>query len=100
MFEGEQIPADMVVNAMLVAMASHINEKGLFIYHAGSSVGNPLHYSVVRDEAYKYFAKHPCVDKDGNLIHVKEIPFLKSMSNFRRYMYRRYKAPLQASSFI
>jgi len=71
----EQIPADMVVNAMIVAMAAHACENGLFIYHAASSVGNPLLYPVVRDEAYKYFSQHPCVGKDGNIIHVKELPF-------------------------
>ena len=45
----------MVVNQMLVAMAAHAYEDGLFIYHAASSVGNPLHFFVAADEAYKYF---------------------------------------------
>jgi len=57
-------------------------ENILFIYHATLSVGNPLVYPVVRDEAYKYFSQHPCFGKYGNIIHVKELPFLKSMRSF------------------
>lgn len=94
------IPADMVVNAMIVAMVAHAYENGLFVYHVGSSVANPLRNSVAADEAYKYFSKHPCVGKDGNIVHVKEMRFLKSMSSFRRQMHRRYKAPLEVFGVV
>ena len=86
----------MVVNAMIIAMAAHANENGLFIYHVASSVANPLRCSVVVDEAYKYFSEHPCVGRDGNIVHVKELRLIESMSNFRRYMHRHYKVPLKA----
>ncbi|GJM87885.1 hypothetical protein PR202_ga03884 [Eleusine coracana subsp. coracana] len=36
------IPGDMVVNAMMVAMAFHWNEKGQVIIHVTSSLQNPL----------------------------------------------------------
>jgi fatty acyl-CoA reductase len=94
-----QIPADIVVNAMIVAMAAHASENGLFIYHSASSIGNPLPYSVVTDAAYNYFSQHPCVDRDGNIVHAKPPLFLESMRSFRGYMYTRYKAPLQASIY-
>eukprot|EP00253_Pinus_taeda_P018958 PITA_18958 len=94
------IPADMVVNAMIVAMVAHAYQNGLFVYHVASSVANPLRHSVAADEAYKYFSKHPCVGKDGNVIHVKQLCFLKSMSSFRQYMHRRYKAPLEVFNVV
>lgn len=85
----------MVVNAMIVVMAAHAYENGLFVYHVASSVANPLRHYVAADEAYKYFSTHPCVGKVGNIIHVKETRFLKSMSSFRRDMHRRYEPPLE-----
>lgn len=85
----------MVINQMIVAMAAHAYQNGLFIYHVASSVANPLRNSVAMDEAYKYFAEHPCVGRDGNIIHVKELRLLKSMRSFRRYMHLHYKAPLK-----
>eukprot|EP00253_Pinus_taeda_P031223 PITA_31223 len=85
---------------MIVAMAAHAYENGLFVYHVASSVANPLRNSVAADEAYKYFSKHPCVGKDGNIIHVKQLRFLKSMSSFRQYMHRRYKAPLEVFNVV
>jgi fatty acyl-CoA reductase len=95
LFGTEQIPADMVVNQMIVAMATHAYQNDLFVYHVASSVANPLPYSVVTDALYSYFSKNPCVSKDGNLIHVKELLCLKSMRSFRLYMFQRYKAPLK-----
>jgi len=94
------IPADIVVNAMIVAMAAHASENGLFIYHSASSIGNPLRYSVVTDAAYNYFSQHPCVDRDGNIVHAKPPHFLESMRSFRGYMYTRYKAPLQVLDLV
>eukprot|EP00253_Pinus_taeda_P019480 PITA_19480 len=85
------IPADMVVNQMLAAMAIHAYENDLFIYHVASSVENPLPCSLLKDEAYNYFSRNPCVSNDGKLIHVKEVCFLESMSSFRLYMLQRYK---------
>lgn len=94
------IPADMVVNAMIVAMATHASENGLFIYHVASSIGNPLHSSVAVDAAYNYFTEHPCVDKNGNIVHVKTPHFLETMKSFRGYMYMHYKAPIQAIGLV
>jgi len=94
------IPADMVVNQMIVAMATHAYQNDLFVYHVASSVANPLPYSIVTDALYSYFSKNPCVSKDGNLIHVKELLCLKSMRSFRLYMFQRYKAPLQVVGLV
>jgi fatty acyl-CoA reductase len=85
----------MVVNQMIVAMAAHAYEDGLIIYHAASSVGNPLHFFVAADEAYKYFLRNPCVGKNGKIVKVIKPSFIKTMRTFRRYMHRRYKVPLQ-----
>lgn len=94
------IPADMVVNQMLAAMATHAYENDLFIYHAASSGENPMPCSLLKDELYNYFSKNPCVSKDGKLIHVKELFFLESMSSFRLYMLQRYKVPLQVIGVV
>lgn len=94
------IPADMVVNQMIAAMATHSYENDMLIYHVGSSVENPLPCSLVRDEAYNYFSRNPCVGNDGKLIHVKELFFLNSMSSFRLYMLQRYKIPLQVIGIV
>lgn len=94
------IPADMVVNAMIVAMVTHASQNGLFIYHSASSIGNPLRSSVATDAAYNYFSKHPCVGRDGNIVHVKPPLFLESMNSFRGYMFTRYKAPLQVLGLV
>jgi fatty acyl-CoA reductase len=89
----------MVVNQMMVAMATHAYQNDLFIYHVASSVGNPLRYSLLSDVAYNYFSRNPCVSNDGKIIRVKEMLFLKSMSSFRLHMFQRYKAPLLASLY-
>ncbi|GLJ37421.1 hypothetical protein SUGI_0760110 [Cryptomeria japonica] len=89
------IPVDMVANSMIVSIARHGTEPGLFLYHATSSVANPLHYNVVVDATYNYFLKNPCTAKNGKVVRVKEPYFLQSMSSFTLYMTLCFKIPLQ-----
>jgi fatty acyl-CoA reductase len=91
----KQIPADMVVNAMLVAMVSHANQPCDSIYHVGSSVGNPVRYSNLRDYNFRYFTAKPCLDKEGNAIKVGKVTVLENMNSFQRYMFIRYLLPLK-----
>jgi hypothetical protein len=37
-----QIPADMVVNAMIMAMVAHANKSSRIIFHVSSSLRNPM----------------------------------------------------------
>ncbi|KAL4577049.1 hypothetical protein LXL04_013150 [Taraxacum kok-saghyz] len=66
------IPGDMVVNAMIAAMAAHANQPYETIYHVGSSVPNPLKYKEIQNAAYNYFCEHPLVNKGGMPVIVPE----------------------------
>lgn len=90
-----QIPADMVVNAMIVAMVAHANQPGETIYHVGSSVSNPLELAALQDYGQRYFAKHPWIDKQGRPVIVGKVKILNSMENFQRYLALHYLLPLK-----
>ncbi|CAH9094084.1 unnamed protein product [Cuscuta epithymum] len=95
------IPADMVVNAMIVAMVAHANQQGTeSIYHIGSSVSNPMRYKVLQDLGYRFFTKHPCIGKDGKPILVGKVTVLGSMDSFRRYMAIHYLIPLKGLEIV
>ncbi|KAH9317089.1 hypothetical protein KI387_018858, partial [Taxus chinensis] len=95
-FMLDVIPADMVVNAIIAAMAKHaLDFNSLSIYNVSSSSANPLTYSVVVDTSYDYFVKNPCMDKHRKLIQVEKCYLFHSMESFVRYMRLRYKIPLQ-----
>ncbi|XP_058218971.1 alcohol-forming fatty acyl-CoA reductase-like [Rhododendron vialii] len=91
------IPADMVVNSMLVAMEANANQASddVVIYQVGSSLANPLRYSWIQDYGHRYFTKHPWVGKDGKAVIVGKVTVLSSMASFRRYMAIRYLLPLK-----
>ncbi|KAJ1440661.1 hypothetical protein SESBI_01727 [Sesbania bispinosa] len=91
------IPADMVVNALLVAMVAHANQpcETDIIYHVGSSVSNPVRYHSLRDYGFKYFTAKPCVNKEGKPIKVGKVTVLDNMTSFHRYVSTRYLLPLK-----
>ncbi|XLT04320.1 hypothetical protein HN51_043069 [Arachis hypogaea] len=98
------IPADMVVNAMIVAMVGHGNEGDSnsddnFIYHVGSSVSNPVRYQNLHDYSFKYFTAKPWINKEGKPIRVGKVTMLSSMASFHRYMFIRYLLPLKVLLF-
>ncbi|KAL4182553.1 hypothetical protein AMTRI_Chr11g150660 [Amborella trichopoda] len=64
------IPGDTVVNAMIVAMATHCNESSLHIYHVTPTARNPCNAHLSFDTMYRYFSKNPCFDKRGRPIVV------------------------------
>ncbi|KAL7596243.1 alcohol-forming fatty acyl-CoA reductase [Lactuca sativa] len=95
------VPADMVVNAMIVAIAAHANQTfSETIYHVGSSVSNPLKFTRIQKSGYLYFTEHPWIEKDGTPVVVGEVTVLKSMASFHRYVALRYLLPLQVLWFI
>lgn len=85
-----QIPADMVVNAILAAMAAHANQPGEVIYQVGSSMRNPLRYSNLHDYGFRFFTKKPWINKDGTPVKVGKVTVMGSMASFHRYMTVRY----------
>ncbi|XP_061342397.1 fatty acyl-CoA reductase 3-like [Gastrolobium bilobum] len=84
------IPADMVVNAILVTMVAHANRPSDIIYHVGSSVRKPLRYINVQDYGFRYFTAKPWINKDGKPVKVGKVTVLSNMDSFRRYMFIRY----------
>jgi len=102
-----QIPADLVVNAMMAAMAADyaINQAAAgdeetIIYHVGSSVANPIRFTKLQDYALHYFTKHPWIGKDGKPVKVGKATVFSSMDSFRRYMAFRYVLPLKVCFLV
>lgn len=95
-----QIPADMVVNAMIAAMAAHANQPDETIYHVGSSVSNPLEIASLQDYGQRYFMKHPWIDKDGRAVIVGNVKVLNSMESFQRYLAIHYLLPLKVHIYL
>ncbi|KAK6119851.1 hypothetical protein DH2020_046398 [Rehmannia glutinosa] len=92
-----EVPADMVVNAMIVAMVAHANHPNneTNIYHIGSSVSNPVEFTWLQDYALRHFTKNPWINKDGKPIIVGKVTVLSTMDSFQRYMTIRYILPLK-----
>ncbi|KAL5832619.1 hypothetical protein ACOSQ3_016293 [Xanthoceras sorbifolium] len=91
------IPADMVVNAMIVAMVANANQHSSDpkIYHVGSSRRNAIKLSNIRNFGCPCFTKNPLTDKKGKAIKVSKFIMLDKWSKFRRYMAIRYLLPLK-----
>ncbi|KAL5765522.1 hypothetical protein ACOSP7_016139 [Xanthoceras sorbifolium] len=91
------IPADMVVNAMLMGMAACGNQNSCeeIIYHIGSSMRNPVTSSNIQEFSYHYFTKYPYINKNGKAAKVRKITVLDTSAKFRRYIAIRYVLPLK-----
>ncbi|XP_015953171.1 alcohol-forming fatty acyl-CoA reductase-like [Arachis duranensis] len=96
------IPADMVVNAMLVAMVAHANQTSddIAIYHVGSSVSNPVRYHSLCNYGLRYFTAKPWIDRDGNPVKVRKVTILSNIASFHRYMFIRYVLPLKGLELL
>ncbi|KAK9072665.1 hypothetical protein SSX86_009100 [Deinandra increscens subsp. villosa] len=95
------VPADMVVNAMIIATAAHANLTcSETIYHVGSSVSNPLKFNIIQRCAYRYFTDHPWIGKNNKPIIVGQVRVLNSLSSFHRYIGLRYLLPLQVLQLV
>lgn len=95
-----QMPADMVVNSMLVSMAVQAGKQKETIYHVGSSLRNPLKNKKLPEIAYHCFTTRPWTNKEGKLVRVRNIEILSSMASFHRYMAIHYLIPLKVLIFL
>lgn len=84
------IPADMVVNAMIVAMAVHANRPAYRIYHVGSSMSNPLRYADFQNSVLNYFTDNPLADEDGKPVEVGKLILVDSMESFQKHLTQYY----------
>ncbi|EEF33300.1 Male sterility protein, putative [Ricinus communis] len=91
------IPADMVVNGIIVAMATRYQKQSSeIIYQIGSSLRNPLKFSNIHDFAYRYFSANPWIDKEGSPVKIGKGIVLSSMTSFHMYMAVCFQLPLKA----
>ncbi|XP_027347611.1 fatty acyl-CoA reductase 3-like [Abrus precatorius] len=90
------IPADMVVNAILVAMMAHASQPcDNMIYHVGSSIANPVKCHNLQDYSFRYFTTKPCENNEGKLVKVDKLIILQNTISFQRYMFIHYLLPLK-----
>ncbi|KAF5207250.1 Fatty acyl-coa reductase [Thalictrum thalictroides] len=85
----EGVPADMVVNAMITAMAKHgaVKKPGLSIYHIASSVANPMTYQKLFDYFFEYFDSSPYMDLQRKPINIQRAKFFKNMDDFHIHIH-------------
>ncbi|QHO29039.1 Alcohol-forming fatty acyl-CoA reductase [Arachis hypogaea] len=96
----DMIPADLVVNAMIVVLVAHANQPKHIIYHVGSSISNPIKYRSLPDYGYRYFKAKPWIDLHGKPVKVCKGIMLDSMVSFRRFMFLRYQLPLKVVELV
>ncbi|CAL5032760.1 unnamed protein product [Urochloa decumbens] len=92
------IPGDMVVNAMMAAVAAHSEEKGqavVPVYHVTSSLRNPATYEVLYESGRRHFYKNPRVGENGEVIPTKEMRFFPTIARLRLYLMLTFKLPLE-----
>ncbi|KAA8517161.1 hypothetical protein F0562_017454 [Nyssa sinensis] len=91
-----EVPADMVVNATLAAIAKHgaDGKPGTNVYQIASSMANPLLYVDLTRSFYEHFKSSPCLDSKGRTIYVPDMKYFNSMedfcSNLLRDAYRHF----------
>ncbi|CAH9063346.1 unnamed protein product [Cuscuta europaea] len=84
------VPADMVVNATLAAMAKHgiAGKPGTNIYQIASSVVNPLVFKDLARLLYEHFHSKPYIDSKGKPIDVPTMKLFSSMEALCSHLWR------------
>ncbi|KAF3441971.1 hypothetical protein FNV43_RR15887 [Rhamnella rubrinervis] len=84
------VPADMVVNATLAAIARHgvAQKPEMNIYQIASSVVNPLVIQDLGRLVYEYYNSSPCMDSNGRPIQVPPMKLFHSIEDFSAYLLR------------
>ncbi|XP_074284316.1 fatty acyl-CoA reductase 2, chloroplastic-like [Silene latifolia] len=78
------VPVDMVVNAMVTAMAKHGNrgKHEVTIYNVTSSLLNPISCHDFFNFSTNYFTSNPLKDSNEKDIIVKDMKFFESLMEF------------------
>ncbi|KAK7355078.1 hypothetical protein VNO80_14323 [Phaseolus coccineus] len=84
------VPADMVVNATLAAMARHgVTQKSdLNVYQIASSVVNPLVFQDLAKLLYEHYSSSPWIDSKGRPIQVPLMKLFSSTEEFSGHLWR------------
>ncbi|KAK1426223.1 hypothetical protein QVD17_14892 [Tagetes erecta] len=84
------VPADMVVNSIMAAMAKHVaggKTDENYIYQIASSVVNPLVFKDLARLLYEHFYSSPCLDLKGRPVHVPIMQLYRSMEEFSAHIW-------------
>lgn len=88
------IPVDMVVNAILAAMAKHAGNCGLKVYHLASSVVNPLTVRECFRIIFEHFKCNPYIDGKGNPVKLlKQLTCIDTMENYGQALEAAISSP-------
>ncbi|XP_044359896.1 fatty acyl-CoA reductase 2, chloroplastic [Triticum aestivum] len=86
------VPADMVVNATLAALAKHAQAIGaaqeMLIYHVGSSTANPLIWRDMFKFFFEHFTRYPLNLAAGQAIKVAPMRIFGNMHQFNNNVER------------
>ncbi|KAI4989448.1 hypothetical protein ZWY2020_036765 [Hordeum vulgare] len=84
------VPADMVVNATLAAMAKHAQApaREMHIYHVGSSTANPLTIRDMFSIFFQYFTRYPLSLAAGQPIKVAPMRLVSNLQQFKSNLER------------
>ncbi|KAE8701678.1 Fatty acyl-CoA reductase 2 [Hibiscus syriacus] len=84
------VPADMVVNATLAAIARHrmCSKPDINIYQVASSVVNPLVFQDLAQMLHENYHSWPFHDSKGTPIHVPSMKLFSSMEDFSAHLWR------------
>ncbi|XP_028775575.1 fatty acyl-CoA reductase 3-like [Neltuma alba] len=89
------IPADIVVNCMMAAMANHSNEASEnYTFHVCSSSRNPFRLSSLPNILSLYFKNNPLTTKNGKPLMIRSKATLASNAHFHMYLLIQYLLPL------
>ncbi|KAL9659440.1 hypothetical protein QQ045_024246 [Rhodiola kirilowii] len=93
------VPADMVVNATLAAMAKHGKEAepGLNIYHISSALVNPLLLDDVFNYSHEHFTQSAVHDMRGKKIDIERMKYFSSAEKFSSYIQDMTRRDLNGS---
>ncbi len=93
------IPVDIVVNAMLAAMARTAREGGISVYHVSTGDRNPIRFQQAFELSYEYFQKHPRRNRNDEPIPIRRWTY-PTLARFRRRYNLRYVYPLNAALWV
>ncbi|XP_039173869.1 fatty acyl-CoA reductase 2, chloroplastic [Eucalyptus grandis] len=82
------VPADLVANVIIAAMAKHgiVASPGIDVYHAASSTVNPMTMCDMFDYSHDYFAASPLMDNQGDEIKIADMEYFSSIDSFSSYI--------------
>ncbi|KAK3422320.1 hypothetical protein EUGRSUZ_G02830 [Eucalyptus grandis] len=82
------IPADLVANVIIAAMAKHgtTASPSIDVYHAASSTVNPIMMCDVLNYSRDHFAASPLTDDQGDEIQITDMEYFSSIDSFSSYI--------------